>query len=323
MIRFDRIKFKTHINNVKSFDAFKFTCSEHDGRIKMATLHSDGDTKLPFDLQVKINFTLDEVIIDLPAKILMNMYFEKLNLNTIRYGINLLWSEHGLIDLDIEKTLADAEVLASDVAYDIEGLSLNELDIKTLAISTNSKKWMPNEYRHGIVFTSTGKNKATSLCLYNKNQEMLLSRNRIFLEEANLSEILELNEYLRIEAKFQSKESMRKAFNITSTGLSTMLICDATPLSDTFRRIIDVAKIEQQPNSELDKLNAGEFKNYLLVKEARFDLMKLTKLIDKYYKKNTNKRSTIRRYKKYLDLGSGNDTSVAKRIVNELSLFGM
>ena len=103
MVTFDRIKVSADINCVETFQTQHFHEQCNKNFLNSASFQAVNSNSLflPFKLEVRFNFSKNELIMDLPAKILKDDYHKLLSEETIEKVISSLQAEN-LITIDLD-----------------------------------------------------------------------------------------------------------------------------------------------------------------------------------------------------------------------------
>ena len=306
MVKFDKIKVSANLDCVKDFNADSFLVEEQNGIISALKYKSSNPRlfQLPFNLSIDLNFISDEVILNIPAKLLGINYPKLISIQTIEECINKL-HEINLVEIDYHMLLTSAEILSVDVTKDII-TTLTNIDYMSLSrIIRNDNKWKAEQYRNGILFqnrVSTPRHKA-AFTIYNKGQEILMSKNKGFLfwcdDRGKVPDYFK--DKTRVELRLRSKYLIKKYFRVEDNQLQTILMSDFHTFKYLTKQIFNWSFLKSNPIVNIEWSGIGEFKNYLVVKEADFDINKLRFLLKTIYSKKTNLRSAIRPYKSIIN----------------------
>ena len=110
MIKFDKIKIVSSIENVKSLNDDVFENKVKDGCIveQRYTMMS------PYYLYIEVDYRERELILEFTGKILKDDYKDLININNIHTCLSNI-NDLGLCNLSIDGILADGEIVKDDV----------------------------------------------------------------------------------------------------------------------------------------------------------------------------------------------------------------
>ena len=209
MLKIDKIKIVSNIQNISNINEDKFTTIIKDGCITEQKFTSLS----PYLLYIEADLREQELVIEFSSKILHNNYPHSINITNIREclsNINAL----GLCHLDIDSIMEDNSVVKVDVCQDID-----YNDCKSLCKSIRSSISNYRAYTAKMVGTnlSIDKNVTTKglkrrLIIYDKARELTKAENRKFIESLTDSESLlnYFNGKIRFEMNLNSKEQIRQ-----------------------------------------------------------------------------------------------------------------
>ena len=294
MIKLDKIKIVSSIDNIKSLDEYVFENRVKDGciveqRYKMMS---------PYYLYIEADYQERELVLEFTGKILKDDYpnlINKDNLHICLSNINNL----GLCTLDIEGIIADGEVVKADVCQDVDCTDCKLLTENIRAGVGNFKKYLVRNIGDNFVIEKNVQTKGYKrrLTIYDKEKELQKAGNRSFLSSLDNPELMlgYFNGKVRFELNLNSKEQLRKGLNIPDTTISEVLNSTATPIWT----ILDSVIVEYENESICSDIT--ELKNLLLLNHCGNDLVKLEALLRNYYSKSTHISQVM---KPYRDLAS-------------------
>ena len=330
MVTFDRIKVSADINCVETFQTQHFHEQSNKNFLNSASFQAVNSNSLflPFKLEVRFNFSKNELIMDLPAKILKDDYHKLLSEETIEKVISSLQAEN-LITIDFKRFINSATVLSADITKDIELPFSCKNFLCLISMLNNDNQWKGIPKINGIGFSNnvSTKNRKLLFEIYGKSHELSLSRNYAFLNWLNDKEkMLEyFKDKTRVELKLRSAYLLRTFFETHDLSLKNILRSDKSPLTFFMAKIFDFEKIREESSKILinPELSMKDFKNYLLVEYCDFNLDKVRAVLKQHYKETTNKRSAIEPYKKIIRDHSNAIGHKNNDIVSFFNIFGM
>ena len=231
MLKIDKIKIVSNIQNISNINEDKFTTIIKDGCItehKFTSLST-------YLLYIEADLREQELVIEFSSKILHNNYLHSINRLNIReclHNINVL----GICNLDIDSIIEDGSVVKVDVCQDID-----YSDCKSLCKSIRSSISNYRAYTAKLNGTnlSIDKNVTTKglkrrLIIYDKARELTKAENRKFIESLTDSESLlnYFNGKIRFEMNLNSKEQIRQCLKVTDTSIDAVLNSEADPIWD-------------------------------------------------------------------------------------------
>lgn len=241
-----------------------------------------------------------ELLLEFSSKILLDNYIYLINKNTIYKCFNNI-NKLNIIQLDIDKTISDSEVLLCDVTKDFPGnleaikqyIILNIIDRINWTVTT--PKRTSNIILENNVMTKRYKKRLT---FYDKSKEMERAENKEFLQllkdkDKVLSYFNDNN--IRVECNIKTKSQIRNMLNIQDNKLINVLNTEANPilaiLNESVRNINDIkfsATSETTTLKEIEKLTMIEKFDYdmLAVEQLIKSLHpnSYSRKIDNYYK---------------------------------------
>ena len=137
------------------------------------------------------------------------------------------------------------------------------------------------------------------MTIYNKENEMLRSSNRPFVEEHGLEDAF--SEMCRFELNLNSKEQIRNSLRIGDTKLMTVLTADANPILDFLDEVV------QPVEESVPVTNRKSYLTMLVLKDCDYDLEKVeAKMRDFYPSKGTSIRKVMEPYRAMKEKMEGN-----------------
>ena len=115
MLKFDKVKITSNIQNVSNINEDRFTSIVKDGCITEQKFTSLS----PYLLYIEADHQEQELVVEFTSKILGDNYPQSINITNIREclsNINAL----GLCHLDIDSIMEDSSVVKVDVCQDID-----------------------------------------------------------------------------------------------------------------------------------------------------------------------------------------------------------
>lgn len=290
MIKFDKIKIVSSIENVKSLNEDVFENKVKDGCIveQRYTMMS------PYYLYIEADYREQELILEFTGKILKDDYKDLIHINNIHTCLSNI-NDLGLCDLNIDGILADGEIVKADVCLDVDYPDCKALTKSLRANVSNFNKYLARTIGDNFVIEKNVQTKSYKrrLTIYDKAKEIQKAGNRGFLSTFDNPQILldYFDGKIRFELNLNSKEQIRKSLNIYDTSIGTVLNSTSTPIWD----LLDNALVEA--DGEIICTDIGELKNKLLLDFCGNDLAKVEALLRNYYSKGTHISQVMKPYR--------------------------
>ena len=321
MIKFDKIKIVSSINNVKSLNEDVFENKVKDGCIieQRYTMMS------PYYLYIEVDYREQELILEFTGKILKDDYKDLIHINNIHTCLSNI-NDLDLCDLNIDGILADGEIVKVDVCLDVDYPDCKALTKSLRANVANFNKYLARTIGDNFVIEKNVQTKSYKrrLTIYDKAKEIQKAGNRRFLSTLDNPQLLldYFDGKIRFELNLNSKEQIRKSLNIYDTSIGAVLNSTATPIWD----MLDNALVES--NGEMTCTDIGELKNKLLLEFCGGDLAKVEALLRNYYSKGTHISQVMKPYRALATKLADNFTPSLKQqlrnlLLEVLILFGI
>ena len=146
MIKLDKLKIVSSLDNIEILDYSKFECKIIDDCIAEYRFTSTS----PYLLYVEVDYFEKELVIEFTGEILGDDYPQLINQNNIHVCLDHI-NQLGFCNLDIDKILTDAEVVKADVALDIHYPNCNELSSAIRASVCNFKKYLTRNINDNLI----------------------------------------------------------------------------------------------------------------------------------------------------------------------------
>ncbi len=290
MIKFDKIKIVSSIENVKSLNEEVFENKVKDGCIveQRYTMMS------PYYLYIEVDYREQELILEFTGKILKDDYKDLIHVNNIHTCLSNI-NDLGLCDLNIDGILADGEIVKADVCLDVDYPDCKALTKSLRANVANFNKYLVRNIGDNFVIEKNVQTKGYKrrLTIYDKAKEIQKAGNRGFLSTLDNPQLLldYFDGKIRFELNLNSKEQIRKSLNIYDTSIGAVLNSTSTPIWD----LLDNALVEA--DGEIICTDIGELKNKLLLDFCGNDLAKVEALLRNYYSKGTHISQVMKPYR--------------------------
>ncbi|MBO7185624.1 MAG: hypothetical protein J6V59_01860 [Alistipes sp.] len=253
MIKFDKIKIVSSIENVKSLNEDVFENKVKDGCIveQRYTMMS------PYYLYIEADYREQELILEFTGKILKDDYKDLIHANNIHTCLSNI-NDLGLCDLDIDGILTNGEIVKADVCLDVDYPDCKALTKSLRANVSNFNKYLVRNIGDNFVIEKNVQTKGYKrrLTIYDKAKEIQKAGNRGFLSTLDNPQLLldYFDGKIRFELNLNSKEQIRRSLDIYDTSIGAVLNSTSTPIWD----MLDNALVES--NGEMTCTDIGELK---------------------------------------------------------------
>ena len=293
MLKYDKIKIVSSLNNISNINENEFKTTIKDGVI----LEQSYSMRTPFSLYIEADYEENELVLEITGKILKDKYPQLICIDTINQCLQNI-NEIGVCNLNIGGILMDGKVVKCDVTQDVPYPNCQQL-CKNVKTNVCSYKKYQAEMRGGNLEISKSvksKTRKLRLTIYDKEQEMHLATNRDFLlsckDSASLLDYF--NGKVRFELNLNSMKQIRKNLNIANTSVKAVLTSSATPIWDFLNTVIEANCTGAICHS------MTELKNMLVLEYCNKDLEKVEALLRNYYSKNTHISQVMQPYRMLL-----------------------
>jgi len=296
MLCFDKLKLLTSTKNMKEFDKSKFQSVVLNEKIQ----YYRHIQKMPYYLEIRIDFEKDELVIEFTSKILETKFMELINKETIYECLCAIPFVE--FEDDVEFLLGDFEVLKCDVTKDVSyGYAIKRLERYVKSNLKNYDKWKCESHRNGFVLknvAATPKYKKR-IVIYHKGRELKLEKNRAFVDTFdNLDDGSFFDEYFRDKVRFEmninTKMQIRELLGIQDNNLLSVLNSDANPLFAVLNEAVTEQGVNPHPVNSIKDYHCA-----LVLKDCNNDLGQVEAKIRSLTSKNTSITRMMKPYRDY------------------------
>lgn len=273
MLKFDKLKIVSQVENIEIFDETKFEEKYRDGEIYSLRFQQ----KFPSCLSIEVRYDTREVIVEFTGKILGADYPKLISIETIRDCFNKI-NDMGFCKLDPD-AMMEADVVKCDVTQDVNMQDMSEVVKYIKGNLANYQKYSCRVLRSGTLVLEknvvTNRNKKRMI-LYDKGREMRKSENKDFVEANGLDGKFE--GICRFELNLNTKEQVRDALELNNTKLKNVLTSTATPIG----KYIAEAVVE---DDNAEPQHEDGWKMYwqgLILKDCGYDLERVEAKLRQY-----------------------------------------
>lgn len=313
MIKFDKLKIVSSIENISNINENEFQSIVKDGIIKEQKF----SIQSPYSLYIEADFLERELILEFSGKILKDDYPELIHVYNIHTCLNNI-NELGLCTLDVDGILNDGEVVKADVCRDVDCMDCATLTQSLRVSVKNFKKYLVRSINDNFVIEKNVQTKSCKrrLTVYDKEKELQKASNRRFISSLNNPEMVldNFRRKVRFEMNLNNKEQIRKSLNIADTSISSVLNTPATPIWN----FLDGAISDSEVGTNSTSLT--ELKNQLLLEHCGNDLVKVEALLRNYCSPNTHISQVMKPFRVLVAKLSDNITPSVKQQLRALLL---
>lgn len=313
MLRFDKLKIVSGIENISDINENVFQSVIKDGKIQEQKF----SIQSPYSLYIEADYIERELVIEFSGKILKDDYPSLIHRDNIHICLGNI-NELGLCSLDVESILADGVVVKADVCQDVDCADCKALTQSLRAGVKNFKKYLVRNIGDNFVIEKNVQTKGNKrrLTIYDKEKELQKAGNRSFISSLDNPQLLldYFNGKIRFEMNLNSKEQLRQTLNIADTSIASVLNSPATPIWD----FLDGAITDGEVGANCT--NLSELKNQLLLEYCGNDLAKVEALLRNYCSPNTHISQVMKPYRALAAKLSDNLTPTIKQTLRNLLL---
>lgn len=291
MLKFDKIKIITSINNINNINTNVFVKNSQSDE----TLYYKYQQEKPYYLKVIANNTKRELSLEFTGKILLDKYVCLLNKETIKDALSQI-NRLNICAIDVDAILKDGNVVKCDVTKDIElCYPIDYIARYVKANLTNYDKWETTPYKkEGVTIKNKLKTKRYKkhLSIYDKLSELQEAGNKQFLN--CLKDKEQLLSYfkgkVRFELNIDTMIQIREYLNISDNSLQAVLNATTNPILDMINETIK----DESPRER--GISLRDYERNLLLKECKYDLKEVEAIIRLLSSKTTSIKRTMQPY---------------------------
>lgn len=311
MLKIDKIKIVSNIQNISNINEDKFTTIIKDGCITERKFTSLS----PYLLYIEADLQEQELVIEFSSKILLNNYPHSINITNIRECLSTI-NTLGLCDLDINSIIEDGGVVKVDVCKDIDYNDCKGLCKSIRSSISNYRAYTAKLNGTNLTIDKTANTKSLKrrIIIYDKAKELKKATNRRFIESLTDKQAVldHFNGKIRFEMNLNSKEQIRQCLKVTGTSVDVVLNTEADPIWDFLSEALDDGKISSKSRS------LTEFKNLLLLQYCNNDLAKVEAVVREHCSPNTHISQVMKPYRELLTKVTEQPSSSVKDTLRKL-----
>lgn len=297
MLKFDKIKLVTNIDNVKITNNDAFDSIIRDGIVVSQKFHQES----PYLIMIKLDYIANEAVIEFTGKVLKSNYKNLISIDTIRQCFDSI-NEMGICLIDVEGVMMNAQVVKCDVTKDVEGLNIKQVTSYIKSHLSSFQAYQCRKMRNGNLIIEknvTSKKIMKRLTIYDKGKEMTRANNMRFSNECGCTDDFE--GVCRFEMNLNTKEQIRNALMIEDTGLMSVLSSSANPIYDFMTEVISPSR---------ENISLPDKKSYmamLVLKDNDYDLEKVEAKMRAFHPRGTSIPKIMEPFRQVLESLSSNE----------------
>ena len=322
MLRSDRIKITSSSQFFTIPPNSDFITSTND---KTGMSYKKYTSKSPFFLSIMINRNTDRATVEFTSKILGNRCVELISINNIHDCFKSI-HDSGVCHIEYEQLIDKATVNKIDVTMDLE-LPMTDATKTVLQMAIkDSSKWESKIRKNdGIDIKKDVKSdsrRKERLSLYNKEKEILLSKNKPFLNSlSNSNHVLEyFQNKTRIEYNITSRSMIKEILQLDTLELKTVLASKVNPIEKLCGKVFDRSLLEGIQHGKLNYMlfdTIQEFYRSLLLEKYEDDQRDVDRILKYFYSSKTNLRSIRKQFKATMN----KRLSASQDFTNHIEIF--
>lgn len=277
-VTFDRIMFKIPLEYLEDMSNVSFLGTMTPSGIYINKIYKQTH---PYSMWIKVDYSKNEVIINVSAKCLQGDYSKLISKQTFSKLVDNI-NDTGIIKINSSDIIYNSEVLSCDVTDD-RAETLTKQKISSLQLAMKSNIWKAQPYQTGILFEK----KKMSLTIYDKQKEIVKYKHKYdenFFDVSQL--ILSFNGKIRYELKLNSVEIVKRYIcneKVESLSLYHLLYSVKDPIEEVISQIFhkDFKTLSDEFDKKLTIAKQAEirpinyYKNQLFCKEFDYDIDKI------------------------------------------------
>lgn len=249
-LKFDTVKIRTKkeylINTNIQFNKNYNTNEDLTG----IYYNSKNDKLIPYDLYIGVSYTSQSLTLEFSSKILLDDYPKLITPTTFRQCLENI-NKLGICTIDVDRIVSDCFFSKVHITNDIDYILANDgLSFLNSRVG-NYRRFKWEHYKNeGIRFTKDVKSKdcKESIVIYNKEKEILSSKNKKFLDLLdNTDRVIDyFKGKTRFEMELDSPNKICKFLNIGSSHINYIFGSNINPLFVQFNKIFGEGEIENK-----------------------------------------------------------------------------
>lgn len=304
-LKFDTVKIRTRkeylINANIQFNKNYNT----NGDLTGIYYNSKNDKSIPYDLYIGISYTSQSLTLEFSSKILLDDYPKLITGTTFRQCLENI-NKLGICTIDVDRIVSDCFFSKIHITNDIDYILTNDgLSLLNSCVG-NYRRFKWEHYKNeGIRFTKDVKSKdcKESIVIYNKEKEILSSKNKKFLDLLdNPDKVIDyFKSKTRFEMELDSPKKICKFLDIGSCHINYIFGSNVNPLLAQFNKVFG----EVEAKNKYSVTNYEDYSMQAIIEKHDGDLKKIEQEMKDLHIYSSNSRTGLsRRMKKIKKLHS-------------------
>lgn len=273
-LKFDTVRFTTHTHNIVSANdsLFKVSTCLQTGEILTMEYLSHRNPDITYKLYISVNYRSERMTVEFSSKILLSDYPRSISESTFRQCLQNIESA-GICKLNIDGIISDCYFSKLHIVRDVE-LELTDtiLNILNQCVG-NFRRYKWHRYNDGILFTNDTKSSdcKEALVIYNKEVEIALSKNRVFVDSAGDPDsiLAHFRGKTRLEVQLDNKRKIAKELGIANTDYHSVMGCRKNMVLTQFNKIFTT---ESLGDRDANIHNFADYALWNIIRRHNFDL---------------------------------------------------
>lgn len=304
-LRFDTVKIRTKKEYLISANIQFNKNYNTNGDLTGIYYNSKNDKLMPFDLYIGVSYTSQSLTLEFSSKVLLDDYPKLITRTTLRQCLENI-SKLGICTIDVDRIVSDCYFSKVHITNDIDYVLTNNILSLLNSCVGNYRRFKWEHYKHeGIRFTKDVKSKECkeTIVVYNKEKEILSSKNKPFLDLLDNSDTVidYFNGKTRFEMELDTPKKICNFLNIGSTHINYIFGSEVNPLLIQFNKVFGEGKIE----NKYSITNYEDYSMQAIIEKHSGDLKKIEQEMKDLHVYSSNSRSGLtNRMKKIKQLHS-------------------
>lgn len=292
-LKFDTVKIRTRkeylINTNIQFNKNYNT----NGDLTGIYYNSKNDKLTPYDLYIGVSYISQSLTLEFSSKILLDDYPKLITPTTFRQCLENI-NKLGLCTINVDRIVSDCYFSKVHITNDIDYILTNDgLSFLNSCVG-NYRRFKWEYYKNeGIRFTKDVKSKdcKESIVIYNKEKEILSSKNKKFLDLLdNTDRVIDyFKGKIRFEMELDSPNKICKFLNVGSSHINYIFGSNINPLFVQFNKIFGEGEIE----NKYFITNYEDYSMQAIIEKHNGDLKKIEQEMKDLHVYSSNSRSGL------------------------------
>jgi hypothetical protein len=324
--RIDSIKFEIHTELI-TFDSLKYAerteLDQETGEFKKWYILKPKYKQIGLN---EITINDKKAIISISSKLIPELYYEMININTIERYLSKILSLN-IIQFDINYVIENSQVRTIDTTNNLIVENVKEYISDLSIYKINDKFKFENIKNQTLIFATKKTRNNERIVLYNKYPELMKKDNEEFRKLINIEPFKNI---FRIETRLVNFKTIRESFNIPENKIIDILNSTSNVNHNSFCKITDIKNIPVQTFNnykeliemrDLKKRSAIEKRigQYVIADKLNFDIALIRDFINKNCSDKSNNSAIVREYKELIkSYNNQKNNNVVDKKVNQI-----